>query len=795
MKLNFNDNWTYGHLDETWRKQVDLPHDAMLYEQRTSDSQGGKNVSFFDGKDYVYEKSFQFTENIKNKDVFIEFEGVYKEPKVYLNNQYVGGVKYGYRGFILDLTPFTNQGENRLRVECFNSKQPNSRWYSGAGIYRPVSLYILPKNHLALDSLRVKTISIDQKTIKVIFKTNCSGNALINILDNNRTIYSKAVEVVDCSADAVISLPDCELWDIDHPKLYTCQVIFGDDEIKENFGIRMISCSSQTGFLLNDKRVILLGACIHHDNGLLGACCYPYVEERKIRLLKASGYNAIRSAHNPCSKALLNACDKLGMLVLDEYVDMWYIHKTKYDYASDMEEQWQGDLKAMVDKDYNHPSVIMYSIGNEVAETAQKRGIALTEKMHDYLHSLDDRPVTCGINIFFNLLSSLGFGVYSDKKANKNKPKVNTAKKTKKRKDKLIGSEFFNYLATHLGAETMKIGATFPGCDLKTKKAFSKLDIAGYNYGIYRYKRDIKRYPDRLILGSETFCSDARRFWLLANKEKAIIGDFVWAGIDYLGEAGIGAWEYDDYAPNFKSDPNWISASSGRLDLTGKPSAEVLYTKVAFDQEKIKMATVRPDKAYSKHSISSWRMSNAIETWSWNGLEGMKTQVEVYSTGKSVATFLNDKLIKRKKNTKNTRCYFKIPFEKGTITAISYDEKGKEIARCSLTTAGDETKLTLIPEEETYDVGSLCYVRIRFTDDKGEIKPLARSLVHVEVEGGKLLALGSASPYNDRGYLTDTTDTYYGEALAIIKPYGEKDITVKAISSYGDDTLIIPKKK
>ena len=294
-----------------------------------------------------------------------------------------------------------------------------------------------------------------------------------------------------------------------------------------------------------------------------------------MRILMENGYNALRSAHNPCSKALLDSCDRLGMLVMDEYVDAWYIHKTDFDYVHYFEKWWREDLKDMVSKDYNHPSVIMYSTGNEVSETAQKKGIRLTKEMTEYLHTLDDRPVTCGINIFFNFLSSVGFGVYNDKKAKKEVEKAG--------KRKAVGSEFFNNLAGLLGDNTMKLGATLHGCDVRTRDAYAGMDIAGYNYGILRYRHDLKKYPQRLILGSETFCKDAYTFWELAKKHRRIIGDFVWAGMDYLGEVGIGAWEYRDYAPDFSHGPGWISAGSGRIDLTGKPLAEAAYTRVAFE--------------------------------------------------------------------------------------------------------------------------------------------------------------------------------------------------------------------
>lgn len=507
-------------------------------------------------------------------------------------------------------------------------------------------------------------------------------------------------------------------------------------------------------------------------------------------MLLENGYNAIRSAHNPCSRAMLDACDRLGMLVMDEYVDMWYIHKTQYDYASCMEQQWKQDLADIVEKDFNHPSVVMYSIGNEVSETAQPRGIELTGNMRDWLHELDNRPVTCGINIFFNYLSSMGFGVYSDDKAKKEAEKAekNQGKPGKK---KAVGSEFFNNLAGLMGSGFMKFGATLHGSNVKTREAFARLDVAGYNYGINRYEGDFKRYPDRGIVGSETFCADAARFWDLAKEHPALIGDFVWAGMDYLGELGIGAWEYADYAPEFDHGVGWLTAGSGRLDITGKPSGEAAYTQVAFELSPIRIGVVPADHAFDRHSPSAWRMSNTFESWSWNGAEGKETQVEVYSRGAEVALLLGGQELGRKKTAKNCRASFRVAYQPGELTAVAYDEAGAELYRTSLHSAGDETLLTLTPETETVAPDGLCYVRLKYTDEEGEVKPLARGDIHVTVQGGTLLGLGSACPYNERGYLTDTTDTYYGEALAIVKPDGAGTVTVRGESPFGSAEAVV----
>ena len=296
------------------------------------------------------------------------------------------------------------------------------------------------------------------------------------------------------------------------------------------------------------------------------------------------------------------------------------------------------------------------------------------------------------------------------------------------------------------------------------------MDIAGYNYGIYRYGKDLKKYPKRLILGSETFCSDAYAFWEMAKIHPRIIGDFVWAGMDYMGEVGVGAWEYSDYAPDFSHGAGWITAGSGRIDLTGKPLAEAAYTKTAFElMEKPVIAVCPVNHTGEKHSPSAWKMSNAIESWSWDGCSGKKAQVEVYARADRVELFINGKSVGSKKMKNDCRTSFDVIYEEGIIEAISYDAQNREIARNVLYTAGKETILTGIPEEKETEVGKLCFVRLQYTDKTGTVKPLKRGTLEVHVENGELLGLGNGCPYNERGYRTAKTDTYYGEALAVIR--------------------------
>jgi beta-galactosidase len=783
-KVDFNDNWICFKVgDEDRKVAVTLPHDAMLGEPRSVDADGGAHTGWFLGGDYVYEKDFIVTQEQLEGSIVFEFEGVYRHAEVFINGQKAAYRPYGYTNFYVNADKFIRQGKNSVKVIAYNSDQPNSRWYTGAGIYRPVYMYVLPKSRIEINGVKIKTLSLDPPVIEASVKTSGPGKLKIDILDESGRVAATRTAETDGLCVIRMDLPGCELWDCKNPRLHDCRVTFDGDVQIVRFGIRTVQVDSKRGFLLNGKRTLLLGACVHHDNGLLGAVAHPYAEYRKIRLLKESGYNAIRSAHNPCSKALLDACDKLGMLVMDEYVDMWYMHKTKYDYAAHVGEWWERDLSDMVDKDYNRPSVVMYSIGNEVAETAQKKGIELCGRMAEHLRRLDNRPVTCGINTFFNFLSSMGLGVYSDKKAEKAAPK---------KKKKAVGSEFFNNLAGIFGDGAMKLGATLKGSDTKTRDAFSKLDAAGYNYGILRYKKDAKKYPDRVMLGSETFCKDAYKFWELAKRIPALIGDFVWTGMDYLGEAGLGAWEYRHYAKDFARGFGWLTSGCGKLDITGKPSGEMAYTRVAFGLDKIRMAVVPVDHAFQRHSPSAWRMSNAIESWSWDGREGKTTKVEVYAKAHKAALFVNGTKVGERKFKKDCRLIFPVVYEHGELTAAAYDKDGNEIARTSLISAGVETKLSIIPEASSVEADrDLCYVWLAYTDDNGVVKPRIHGDIKVAVENGRLLALGHACPYNTDGYLNDSTGTYYGEALAIVKPSGKGEIKLTAESVFGNAAAIV----
>lgn len=792
-KLSFNEDWFCKYLTrDEGEYPVTLPHDAMINEPRTAESVGEGNTGWYIGGDYEYRKTFHVPADYASKKVVLEFESVYRNAEVYINDKKAAYRPYGYTSFSIDMNEFLNYGqENEIRVIARNADQPNSRWYSGTGIYRPVNLYLGDEKHIPVHGVRVRTVGIDPAVLDIEVKTSVAGKILVELLDGEKKVLSAEADTVGTAASLRVEVPDAKLWSVKHPNLYTCRVTFGEDVVEETIGIRLLEWSPEKGMTINKKRVILRGACIHHDNGVLGACTYPEAEERKVRILKENGYNAIRSSHYPVSSYMLEACDRLGMLMMDEYVDVWYIHKTKYDYANDLMNWWKEDLRDMVEKDYNHPCVIMYSTGNEVAETAQKKGIELTGQMTQYLHKLDGtRPVTCGINIFFNFLSSAGFGVYSDDKAEKTAQAAEKAKEQKKKgkeKKKHVGSDFYNTLACALGDYTMKLGATLPPCDTKTKDAFANMDIAGYNYGIFRYKHDLKKYPNRLILGSETFCKDAFSFYEIAKRHKRIIGDFVWAGWDYIGETGDGAAEYSDYKD--EAPETRMTGGNGRIDLNGKPRAEAAYTRVAFDRTKGPFIAVYPVYEKEKLRLTGWQLTKALESWSWRGCAGDEAIVEVYARAAEVKLLINGKEVGKAK-PKKARTSFKVTYEDGEITAVAYDDVGKEIGRQTLKTAGEDTVLQVKPEKKSVKAGELLFVPIQYTDGEGIWKPMEKHSLSVSVENGTLEGLGSANPYVRGNYTDDTVKTYFGEAMAVVRADGKGPVKITVKDPDNEDVTV-----
>ena len=740
QKQLFTKDWTCNG------KPVTLPHDAQITEKRGADVSNGGH-GYFPGGIYTYEKKFTAPAEWAGRDILIEFEGVYKNASVSLNGRELCYHPYGYTGFFVELSGLEEGKENTLTVVADNSKLPNSRWYSGAGIYRPVWLYVCEKEGLRPESVKISTVSIDPAVIRI--EAPVPVKAEIDGIKGEGT-------------DFEMTIPDAKLWSDETPYLYTAKITAGESDTTEvTFGIRRITWSNK-GLFINGRETLLRGGCVHHDNGILGAATYDESEERRVRILKENGFNAIRSSHNPASRALLEACDRLGMYVMDETFDMWYNRKNPYDYGIDFNEWWEKDTAAMVNRDFNHPSVILYSIGNEVAEPCEQKGIEAGRKMVELCHRMDPtRPVTCGTNLMIIGRAAKGQGIYQDGE------QKTGAGEGKKEKEGQNASLMFNIMASFVGSGMNK-GGNSKRVDELTTPFLDSLDIAGYNYGSGRYPLEGKAHPDRVVFGSETFPQDIWKNWQMVKKYPYLVGDFMWTSWDYLGEAGIGAWSYTGGMPFNRPYP-WLLAGAGVIDILGNPDGSCKYAGTVWGLQDNPVIAVRPvNHPGVRVSKSVWRGTNAVLSWSWAGCSGNKAVVEVYSDQAEAELFINGKSAGRKK-LKECRAIFKVKYEPGTVTAAAYDASGRETGRSELCSADSGLTVAVRPEKTVAKPGEIVYVPVNIEGSNGVVESAADRLLTVAVEGGELLAFGSANPCTEEQYHTGSFTTYYGHALAIVR--------------------------
>ena len=759
-KISFNDKWTCNG------KPVTLPHDAQISEKRGEDISNGGH-GYFPGGIYTYEKNFAAPDEWKGKTVIAEFEGVYKNATVSLNGKDLCFHPYGYTGFFAELEGLNFDEDNTLTVVADNSQLPNSRWYSGSGIYRPVWLYICEKEGLRPESVKISTVSIDPAVVKV-----------------ESPIPVKA-EISGATGEGdsfELTIPNAKLWSDETPYLYTARVSAGaGDTLEIPFGIRQITWSNR-GLFINGKETLLRGGCVHHDSGILGAATYAESEERRVRILKENGFNAIRSSHNPASKAMLDACDKYGMYVMDETFDMWYNRKNPHDYGADFEEWWEKDTAAMVSKDFNHPSVIMYSIGNEVGEPAEAKGLEYGRKMVDLCHKMDaSRPVTCGANLMIMSQYAKGSGIYKD-----GEQKTSGGKKKKEGGNASLA---FNIIASVVGPGMNKAGNS-KKVDKLTTPFLDSLDIAGYNYGSGRYPLEAKAHPNRVIFGSETFPQDIWKNWQMVRKYPYLVGDFMWTSWDYLGEAGLGAWSYTGGMPFNRPYP-WILGGAGVIDILGIPDGSCKYASTVWGLEGNPVIAVRPaNHPGVRPSRSVWRGTNAIMSWSWAGCDGNKTTVEVYSDQDKVELLINGKSAGRKK-VKECKAFFKIRYSAGTVTAVAYDASGRETGRSELRSADDQFRIAVRPEKTEVSSGEIVYIPVNIEDSNGVVESNADRRITVEVQGGELLAYGSANPCTEEQYHTGSFTTYYGRSLAVVRAGDSGTMKVTATDGSMEDVAEI----
>lgn len=783
-RINFNNNWKVKlendhHSSPNPWIDIQLPHDAMFTTQRNEKAWNGSKKAFFSNGIWEYCKTFEVPEDWKDKHVVLEFEGVYCQSMVYVNGSFAGQRPYGYSEFTIDMDKYLRyNAANEIKVIARSSD--DSRWYSGAGIYRNVNLLVSELLHVPVNGIRITTEAatarkavIDIGTmVENLTYSSCLVQLHTELLAPDGTIVGKdSVPVTVNRNERIkinqrISIQNPELWNVNTPKLYTCKttlMVNGEqkDTDENRFGIRTLMLDTIEGLQINGDTIKLRGCCIHHDNGVIGARTFAAAGHRKIRKLKEAGFNAIRSSHHPASRALLNACDELGMLVMDEAFDMWTICKSSGDYALHFPTWWEKDIEAMVAKDYNHPSVILYSIGNEISDVETGHGSSWGRKLAQKIKELDRTRFT--INSVNGMLCAMG--------------KVQEYMANMQQSLKSNGGDINETMAN--AGKKMGSVVQIPEIGVATEETLSSVDIAGYNYMVDRYIMDHENYPNRMIIGSETFTRDIAKIWGLVKDYTHIIGDFCWTGWDYLGETGIGKVSYDDNKQlmnfTFYGDYPWITAWCGDIDITGYRLPASYYREIVYGIRTQPFIAVKKPEHYGKTpSVSPWSWSDSVSSWSFEGYEDKPVCVEVYSASEEVELILNGAVIGRKNVGENYDFIteFDTIYQKGKLEAITYTD-GVETGRFSLNSAEDELVLKASVEQTVIDADGqgLAYINIELTDKNGNLHIRKDRRITLTLEGsGECIGFGSGSPFTTESYLDNECTTYNGRALAVVLP-------------------------
>ncbi|MFJ9248533.1 glycoside hydrolase family 2 TIM barrel-domain containing protein [Streptomyces sp. NPDC101776] len=798
-RTSFNDEWQarakvnpFAELSGTRVPYlpVTLPHDAMIGQDRTAPDgevtmEGGAGA-YFPGGTYEYRKTFTVPEEHRGKRILFEFEGVYRDAVVHINGDYAGQRPFGYSQFVIDADRFLrygDDGDNEIRVEARTHQ--DSRWYTGAGIYRDAWMLVGEVVRIAPDGVRVTTPDIDGERAVVEIATRVENDSIaIHTVDVVTEIRDSGGSVVASDLSKVTVLPgepatvrqrlyvrDPLLWSTDTPALYTATVALTDlDTDTVTFGIRSLRLDPEHGLRINGETVKLRGACVHHDNGVLGAATFARAEERRVHLLKNAGFNALRMSHNPMSKAMLDACDRLGMLVVDETFDVWTSGKSEFDYSLNFPEWWERDIEAMVIKDFNHPSVIMYSIGNEIPETGSPSGAEWGRKLAEKVRSLDGtRYVTNAVNGMLAVMAELG---KMRRQAQEPAPEEGAG---------------VNTLMSDAGDMMNAISASSLVTE-KTAESFAVLDVAGMNYAEARYTLDRDLFPNRIIVGTETFPTRIDGNWRLVEQHGHVIGDFTWTGWDYLGEVGIGRPQYltpETPRPVHTAPYPYLLAGCGDLDITGHRRPASYYREIVFGlRTEPYVAVRRPEHHGKAYAGSPWAWSDTVATWTWPGFASEPITVEVYGDADEAELLVNGRSLGRRPvgPEHRFRTEFETSYEPGELLAIAYRD-GVETGRTTLPSATGP--LHLLAEADrpvvTAKGGDLAYVSLTLTDPVGTPNTAADRPVRLEVTGaGVLLGFGSADPASAERFDATERRTYEGRALAVLRPTGPGKIHLTA---------------
>ena len=812
IRTSFNDDWRvrpkvshflelFGGGSAPW-ETVTLPHDAMLGGRRNPDGHWG--TGFFPGGVWEYEKTFVAAAELRGKRVLLEFEGVYRGASVWINGALAGHRPYGYTDFTVSIGEHLRHGEENV-VKVHATSHDDARWYSGAGIYRPVHLVVGDPVHLALDAVQITSPTVDDSAV-VAVATVVENESLVT------TPTTVTTELVDAAGTVVardvapltvypgrtetlrqrVFVEHPQRWSLDSPTLYTCRTRVESegavlDEESTRFGIRTIDADPARGLRINGEPVKLRGACIHHDNGVIGAATIPRADERRVERLKEAGFNALRSAHHPMSRDMLDACDRLGMLVMDEAFDMWTESKNDDDYGRVFPDWWEADVDAMVRKDRNHPSVILYSIGNEIPDTGNPAGAAIGRAICERIRALDDaRLVTNSINPLLacgpELFASLGAGAAAE--GPRPEMGINT-----------IMSMMEQYLPIILQGEIV---------DEKTAESYSYLDVAGYNYTESRYAMDHELHPQRVIVGSETNPGKIAANWQLVREHQHVIGDFTWTGWDYLGESGIGRMQYGDGDRTGESGTGglmgsypWITSSTGDIDITGFRRPVSYWREIVWGLRTTPYLAVRPPAHHGEPSTLrvGWSFTDAVASWSWSGHEGDPITVEVYADADEVELLVNGAPVGRSRvgEAHPYVASIETAYVPGELTAVGYRD-GAETGRTSLASASGPVQLDVQVDRNRIDATDrdLAYVDITLVDTdgnlhRGEDRPVTVALVGP----GVLQGFGSGNPCTEETFGSPTHDTYNGRALAVVRPTDVGTISVTVSAKDCEDCAVV----
>ncbi|MBQ5513625.1 MAG: DUF4982 domain-containing protein [Bacteroidales bacterium] len=705
---------------------VDLPHDWDIYTGPFSGKGAtGTGGGWFEGGKGEYKKTFA-TPNAEV--VKLHFEGVYQKAEVFVNGKKAGQHAYGYTPFTVDVTPMLNKDKNEVLVKVDNSAQPNCRWYSGSGIYRHVWLMTMPKVHIKENGVFITTpeVSAQKATVKaeveVVNESSATASATVGIDGSNtQTVNLKAGESKKVEFTYTINNP--RLWSPETPYLYTAEVsLNGKKSESVRFGVRSFSFDAENGFILNGKKVLLNGACVHHDDGAIGAMAFDAAEIRKVRLMKDAGFNLIRTSHNPTTRAFLDACDSIGMLVIGEAFDGWRTQKTAHDYSELIDSCYREDIHAMVLRDRNHPSIISWSIGNEVIERKEIRVVHTAKLLKNAILECDaTRPVTEALCAW-----DRDWEIYDPH--------------------------------------------------------FEVLDIGGYNYMIFKHKEDHERDPKRVMWQTESYPRDAFRNWAYVNDFQYIVGDMVWTGLDYLGESSIGRYYYKGEREGESwidgGHPEWHGAYCGDVDITGWRKPISHYRDMLWNgNETLYMAVREPNGYIGEIKNTMWSVWPTWESWTWRGWEGKPVEVVVYTKQPEVSLYLNGKLLETKKVSRETefKAVFTVNYTPGTLRA---EAGGKSV---TLSTAGEPAKLRLTTDRKTIKSGGqdLAFITVEVLDKAGNVCPEAAIPCNVTVTGGAtLMSAASADLKDTEPYTSPRVTTWKGRAIIVIRS-GNKAGTAK----------------